>query len=92
MSNIVYLIDYGLCKKFFDPKSGKYAPYRESKQLTGTARYASIASHVGIEQSRRDDLEALGLILIYFSKGSLPWQVCSTLFYHLFFRYLPRRD
>lgn len=84
MSNVVYLIDYGLCKKFYDPKSGKYAPYRESKQLTGTARYASIASHVGIEQSRRDDLEALGLILIYFSKGSLPWQV-NLLFDSLLF-------
>lgn len=74
MSNVIYLIDFGLSKKYFDVKSGKYAPYRECKPLTGTARYASINSHVGIEQSRRDDIEALGLIFIYFAKGSLPWQ------------------
>jgi serine/threonine protein kinase len=75
MSNLVYLIDFGLSKKFYDSKARKHAPYRECKQLTGTARYASINSHIGIEQSRRDDIEALGLILIYFCKGSLPWQV-----------------
>ena len=73
-SNLVYLIDYGLSKRYKDKNSGQHIPYRENKQLVGTVRYASVNAHLGIEQSRRDDLEGIGYVLVYFYLGRLPWQ------------------
>ena len=73
-SNMVHIIDFGLSKRYKDKTSGQHIPYRENRDLVGTVRYASINAHLGIEQSRRDDIEGIGYILVYLYLGRLPWQ------------------
>ena len=63
-ANQVYIIDYGLAKKYRDLQTHKHILYRENKNLMGTARYASVNTHLGIKQNRRDDMEFLGYVLL----------------------------
>ncbi|EGR29909.1 hypothetical protein IMG5_146270 [Ichthyophthirius multifiliis] len=72
-ADVIYLIDYGLAKKYRDPRTTLHIPYQNTNNLTGTARFSSINTHLKIEQSRRDDLETIGYCLVYFLKGTLPW-------------------
>jgi len=73
-SNTLFLVDFRLAKKYRDTKTRQHIPYREEQNLVGTARYASINAHLGIQQSRRDDMESMGYVLMYFNLGALPWE------------------
>ena len=73
-SNVIYLLDFGLSKRYKNTKTHQHIPYREGRKLVGTARYVSINTHLGIEQSRRDDLESIGYVIVFLLKGVLPWQ------------------
>jgi len=73
-SAYLYLLDFGLAKKYRSSTTLKHYPMIKKKNLTGTARYASINALNGLTQSRRDDLEAVGYVLLYFLRGKLPWQ------------------
>ena len=70
----LYLVDFGLAKKYRSSKTLKQNPYMKKKKLAGTARYASIHAMEEMEQSRRDDLEAVSYVIMYFIRGNLPWQ------------------
>ena len=73
-SKYLFLLDFGLSKKYRSSSTLKHYPLIKRKKLTGTARYASVNALNGLTQSRRDDLEAIGYVLMYFLIGRLPWQ------------------
>ena len=69
----VYLVSFKFTKKYMDPVTKMHIPFKDKKGFIGNYNFASINQHLGIEMSRRDDIEALGYIFIYFLKGNLPW-------------------
>lgn len=69
----IYCIDFGLAKRW-TKKTGQHIDYKVFDRFCGTARYASSNAHKGIEQSRRDDLESIGYIMVYLLTKKLPWQ------------------
>lgn len=73
-ADLIYLIDFGISQYFRDPKSLKHCPLTTGHSLRGTAKYCSLNTHHGLDQSRRDDLESLGYVLVYLAQGSLPWE------------------
>ena len=70
----IYAIDFGLAKRYIHPRTMDHIPMKQHGGLIGTARFASINAHLGLEQSRRDDLISLGYLFVYLAKGKLPWQ------------------
>ena len=72
--DVIYMIDFGLSKRYREGINNAHIAYKDGKGLTGTSRYASLFTHYGIEQSRRDDIEGMGYNLVFLLKGSLPWQ------------------
>jgi serine/threonine protein kinase len=74
--DIFYLVDLGLAKRFIDPKTGEHISFKKKKGVTGTPKYLSLSAHRSCEHSRRDDLESLGITLVYFLRGGdLPWDL-----------------
>ena len=70
----IYIIDFGISKKYKSSRTGKHVKYSLTGKLFGTVRYISYNASRGVQQSRRDDLESIGYMLIYLCNGKLPWQ------------------
>ncbi|KAI0247250.1 kinase-like domain-containing protein, partial [Lactifluus subvellereus] len=66
---IVYLADFGIAKRFHNPNTHAHVPLSNGQHLVGCLAFTSINSHLGIELSRRDDLESLAYVLVYLLRG-----------------------
>jgi serine/threonine protein kinase len=77
-ANLIYVVDMGISRQYRNVKTGKHIGFHEGKSLLGTALFTSINTHLGFEQSRRDDLEGIAYVLIYFMKGTLPWMASKA--------------
>src|ERR1700744_16244 len=74
-ADVIHVVDFRRAKQYRDPKTKQHIPYRERRSILGTPPvYTSINAGVGMELSRRDDLVAIGYVIMYFLRGSLPWQ------------------
>jgi casein kinase 1 len=73
-ANVIHVINFDIAKRCRDPKTKQHIPDRDGKLPIGNATYMSIDSLLDREHSRKDDLEALGYVLVYFRIGQLPWQ------------------
>ena len=76
--NQIHVTMFSISKRYRDPRTHRHIPYREGKKFRGNPLFASINTHLGIEQSRRDDLDSIGYILIYLLSGQLPWQALTA--------------
>ena len=73
-NSIIYLIDFGMARKYKSSRTGKHLKYSLTGKLFGTFRYLSYNASRGVEQSRRDDLESIGYMLVFLRNGTLPWK------------------
>ena len=76
-NSIIYLIDFGMAKKYKSSRTGKHLKYSLTGRLFGTFKYLSYNASRGVEQSRRDDLESIGYMLVYLKNGKLPWKALN---------------
>ena len=77
-ANTLFVIDFGLAKRYISPKSGEHIEQSQKRNLTGNEKYCSANAQMAYEQSRKDDLISIAYMLIQFANdGYLPWSDCE---------------